>query len=147
METTKEVNPHPCIVPCWVSSYSYFCSSSYATSWMLVHVYATSPRKAKWSGPHHNIRVLHFVLFHIVTCYTNSIVSGMQVNTSKLHSITCTLVTTRVILRSLECKLCCFSSWWLYLHPCNHELIYQCRYNHGPFKTDDMDTLHCLAKF
>ena len=32
---------------CGVSS-----SSSYATCWMLVRAYATSPRKAKWSGPH-----------------------------------------------------------------------------------------------
>jgi hypothetical protein len=47
--------------------------------------------------------MLHFVLFHNVTCYTNSIVSHIHVNTTKLYNITCTLVATCVILRSLEC--------------------------------------------
>ena len=46
---------------------------------------------------------ISFVLFHNVTCYTNSIVSRIHVNTTKLHNITCTLVATCVILRSLEC--------------------------------------------
>jgi hypothetical protein len=40
-----------------------------------------------------------------VTCYTNSIVSHIHVNTTKLHNITCTLVATGVILRSLDCSL------------------------------------------
>ena len=71
---------------------------------MLVHAYATSPMKAKWSGPHHTIKMLHFVLFHNITCYTNnSIISHIHVNTTKLHNITCTLVATGVILRSVEC--------------------------------------------
>jgi hypothetical protein len=69
-----------------------------------MHIYATSPRKAKWSGPHHTIKRLHFVLFHSVTCYTKSIISCIQVNTTKLHNITCALVATGVILRSLECN-------------------------------------------
>ena len=87
---------------CGVSpSYSY--SYSYAICWMLVHAYPTSPRKAKWSGPHHTIKMLHFVLFHSVTCYTNSIVSCTHVNTTKLCNITCTLVATCVIIRSLDC--------------------------------------------
>jgi hypothetical protein len=44
------------------------------------------------------------VLFHNVTCYTNSIkVSRIHVNTTKLRNITCTLVATCVILWSLEC--------------------------------------------
>ena len=57
--------------------------------------------------PHHTIKKLHFVLFQSVTCYTNSIVSRIHVNTAKLRNITCTLVATRcgVILRSLECIL------------------------------------------
>jgi hypothetical protein len=46
---------------------------------------------------------ISFVLFHSVTCYTNSLVSRIQVNTTKLRNITCTLVATGVILRSLEC--------------------------------------------
>jgi hypothetical protein len=46
----------------------------------------------------------HFVLFHSVTCYTKSLVPRIHVNTTKLRNITCTLVTTGVILRSLECN-------------------------------------------
>ena len=48
---------------------------------------------------------ISFVLFHNVTCYTNSTVSCIHVNTTKLCNITCTLVATSVILRSLECLL------------------------------------------
>ena len=45
------------------------------------------------SWPH-----IFFVLFHNVTCYTNSIVSRIHVNTTKLRNIICTLVATVVIL-------------------------------------------------
>ena len=44
---------------------------------------------------------ISFVLFHSVTCYINSIVSRIYVNTKKLCNITCTLVATCVILQSL----------------------------------------------
>ena len=47
--------------------------------------------------------MLHFVLFHNVTCSTNSLLSCIQFNTKKLHNITCTLVATSVILHNLEC--------------------------------------------
>ena len=70
---------------------------------MLVHAHVISPGKIKWSGPHHTIRMLHFVLFHSVTCYTNPTVTRIHVNTTKLRNITCTLVATGVILQSLEC--------------------------------------------
>ena len=50
-----------------------------------------------------NIRMLHFVLFHNVTCYTNFLSSRMHVNTTKLYNIMCMLVATSVILWSLEC--------------------------------------------
>jgi hypothetical protein len=49
---------------------------------------------------------ISFVLFHNVTCYTNSIVSRIHVNTTKLCNIMCTLVATGVILWSLECMGC-----------------------------------------
>ena len=39
---------------------------------------------------------ISFVLFHNVTCYTHSIVSCIDVNTTKLCNITCTLVATLV---------------------------------------------------
>ena len=48
---------------------------------------------------------ISFVLFYNVTCYTNSIASRIHVNTTTLHNITCTLVTTGVILQSLECNV------------------------------------------
>jgi hypothetical protein len=47
---------------------------------------------------------ISFVLFHEVMCHTNSIVSRIHVNTTKLRNITCTLVATGVTLRSLECS-------------------------------------------
>ena len=46
---------------------------------------------------------ISFVLFHNVTCYTNSIVSLIHVNTTKFRNIMCTFIATCVILRSLEC--------------------------------------------
>ena len=51
-----------------------------------------------WTTPHHTIRISHFVSFHNVICYTNSIASRIHANTTKLHNITCTLVATGVIL-------------------------------------------------
>ena len=44
---------------------------------------------------------ISFVPFHNVTCYTNSLVSRIHVNTTKLRNVTCTLGATGVILRSL----------------------------------------------
>ena len=89
-------------------------SSSYATCRMLVHAYAISSGKAKWSGPHHTIKMLHLVLFHSVTCYTNSMVSNIHVDTTKLCNITCTLLATGVILRSLECIEHWNMGFWLW---------------------------------
>ena len=39
-----------------------------------------------------------FVLFHNVTRYTNPLLSRIQINTTYLLSITCTLVATSVVL-------------------------------------------------
>jgi hypothetical protein len=46
---------------------------------------------------------ISFVLFHNLTCYTNSIVSCIHVDITKLCNIMCTLVATCVILWILEC--------------------------------------------
>ena len=83
-------------------SYSY---SSYVTCWMLVHMPHRQgmPSGVDHTTPHHTIEMLHFVLFHSVTCYTKSIVSRIHINTTKFCNITCTLVATCMILRSLEC--------------------------------------------
>ena len=48
-----------------------------------------------------NITMLHFVLFHSVTCYKNSLLSRIHVTTTGLHNITC----TGVILRSFRVYL------------------------------------------
>ena len=48
---------------------------------------------------------ISYVLFHNITCYTNFVVSRIHVNTTKFCNITCTLVATGVILRSLECTI------------------------------------------
>jgi hypothetical protein len=53
IQTTQEVNPHPRTAPCvnMCQHSSSSSSSSSTTCWMLVHALATSPGKAKWSGP------------------------------------------------------------------------------------------------
>jgi hypothetical protein len=48
---------------------------------------------------------ISLVLFYNITCYTDYIVSCMNVNTTKLRNITCTLVATNVKLRGLECSI------------------------------------------
>jgi hypothetical protein len=50
-----------------------------------------------------NITMLHFELLHSVACSTNSLLSCIHANSTKLHNTTCTLVATCVILCNLEC--------------------------------------------
>ena len=83
-------------------SYSYYTSPLCAACWMFVHGYATSPRKANWSGPHQQRWEENNFKFHNVTCYTNFIVSCIHVNTTKLRTIMCTLVATSVIIQNFK---------------------------------------------
>ena len=62
------------------------------------------PSGVDHTTPHHTIKMSHFVLFHSVTCYSDSIVSCIHVNNTKLHNITCTLVAKGVIPQRLECR-------------------------------------------
>jgi hypothetical protein len=104
LQTIQEVNPHPRIAPC-VNMWSVFFFFFFFF-FLCLHAYVTLYGKAKWSGRHHTMKMLHFVLFHNVTCYTRySIVSRIHVTTTKVHNITCSLVATSVILWSLECYM------------------------------------------
>ena len=60
---------------------------------------SVSARKTNTKYPH-----ICFVSFHNATHFTNSIVSRIHVNTTKLRNIMCTLVATGVILGSVECR-------------------------------------------
>jgi hypothetical protein len=98
-----------CVSTCGVAPSHSHSSSSYATCWMLVNAYATSPGKAKWMDrtsigdgrTNSNCLYISFVLN--VTCCTKFIVSCIRVYTIKLRNITCALVATCVILRRLGC--------------------------------------------
>ena len=108
-QTTKEVNPHPRIASCvnmWSVSFLFF---SFFFLYHFLNIGACICHIAwegqvEWTTPHHTIEMLHFVSFHSVTHYIESIVSRIHVPTTELRNITCTLVATGVILRSVECK-------------------------------------------
>jgi hypothetical protein len=81
---------------------------------MLVHVSVTHCMGRPSGGVGHigvgygrtisNCPHISFLLLQNATCYTNSLVSWIHVNTTKLSNIMCTLVATCVILQSLECN-------------------------------------------
>jgi hypothetical protein len=116
MQTTQEVNPHPRVVPCvnmWSVTFLRLFSSFLLMP--LVECGCMHPpcRPGRPSGVDHtsvgdgrtdsSCPHICFVFFHNVTCYINSIISHIHVNTKKLCNITCILVATCVILWSLEC--------------------------------------------
>jgi hypothetical protein len=104
MQTTKVVNPHPHIalrVNMWsvtILFLIFFLSHLLNVGAYICHI--TQEGQVKWTTPHNttSFNMLHFVLFHNVTCYTNSLVSRIHINTMKLRNITCTFVATCVIL-------------------------------------------------
>jgi hypothetical protein len=111
MQTIKEVNPHPYIAPCvdmWSVTFFFFflchllyvgaCVCHIAQEAHEVDHTSVGDRKTYSKCPH-----ISFVLFHNVTCYTDSIASRIHVDTIKLRNTKCTLVATSVIQRGLEC--------------------------------------------
>ena len=115
MQITKEVNPHPHIAPC-VNIWSVTFLFLFFVLCHLLNVgtcvcHIAQEGQVEWTTisigdgrknsicPH-----ISSVLFRNVTCYTNSIISRIHVNTTKLYNIRCILVATSVILHNLECS-------------------------------------------
>ena len=111
LQIIKEVNPHPHIAPICQHVECHLLVLFLLIS--LVECWCMCPphQLRRPSGVDHtsvgdgkrnsNFSHISFVLFHNVTCCTNSIASRIHVNTTKLHYTTCTLVATSVILRSV----------------------------------------------
>ena len=115
MQTTKEVNPHPRITPCvnmWSVTFFFFFFFLHLLNVGACVCHISQEGQVEWTTPHHTtpLKMLHFMLFHSVTCYANCGVSRIHVNTTKLCNVTCTLVATGAILRSFECTTCVATS-------------------------------------
>ena len=85
----------------------YHISFPYITCWILkqtiqeIKPHARTHHAVINSNSCHYYNV-HFMLFHNITCYTNSLLSRIHVTTTKLLNTRCTLVATSVILWSWE---------------------------------------------
>jgi hypothetical protein len=116
MQATQEVNPHPHIassVNMWSVFFFFFFFFFFLCHLLNVgacvcHVtWEGQVERTSVGDRRTNSNCPHIIshLFHIVTCYTDSILSCIHFNTTKLRNITYTLVATSVILQSLECIL------------------------------------------
>ena len=98
----------PC-VNIWSVTFLFLFFSCHLLNVRCMHRHITQEGQVEWTtlvqvtGEQIQIILTSPLLFHNVTCYANSIVSHIHVNTTKLHNITHTLVVTDVILRSLKC--------------------------------------------
>ena len=84
-------------------SFVLFHNITWYTNLLVSHIHANhtsvGDMRANSNCPH-----ISFALLHNITWYTNSLVPRIHANTSKLCNITCTVVATGVILRSLGCS-------------------------------------------
>ena len=104
LQTTKEANPHPCIVPCvnmWSVFFFFFLCHLLSVGACICHI--AQDGQVEWTIPQHLICctlcysiVSHATLIHLY--------HASMLTLHKFHNIMCTLVATCVILRSLECN-------------------------------------------
>jgi hypothetical protein len=107
MQTTHKVNPHPRISPCVSATFFFiffFLCHLLNVGACICHI-TQEVEHTRVGDRRMNLNCIHisFVLFYNITCYTNSIITHINVNTTKLCNIMCTLVATCVILWSLKC--------------------------------------------
>jgi hypothetical protein len=112
MQTTREVNPHPHITPCQHVECLLLLRLLLMplVGWWCMHLphHPGRPCGVDHTSvgdriPNSNCPYIAFVLCHNATCYTDSTVPCIHVNTTKLCNSMCTLVATNVILQRLEC--------------------------------------------
>jgi hypothetical protein len=93
MRSNKEVNSHPRITPCvnmWSVTFLFLFFLCHLLNVDACICHIAREGQVEWTTPHHTIKMLHFVLFHSVIFYTNSIASRTHVNTTKLCNMMCT---------------------------------------------------------
>ena len=103
LETMGNMCAHVNLYRCCHISLSYIMGFGIKITHQSIQT--TRSHALHWHHFHyeHCCIVMNFVLFHIVICYIDFLLSCMHVNIAELPNITCTLVATCVILGRLEC--------------------------------------------